>query len=171
MDILRTVNSWLFHSLFFSCEWSAMLSLFYLLPFAGTLFSDILTKSVNKGKEASRGSTFCVYRARVLMFPRLPQPVTRPEDRGGSNRNRSLTTVTIIDSLDCATQRNKHLNKRRGPLVNNIHSLFLPYLCEPISWHWAQSPYDNIEKKITSPCMFLTWWMLSYLLTWTWLLG
>ena len=79
MDILGTINSWLSHSLLFSCEWSAMLTLFHLLPFACTLFFDILTKSVNNGKEASRGNTFCVYRARVLMFPELPQPVTRPQ--------------------------------------------------------------------------------------------
>lgn len=80
------------------------------------------------------------------------------ENGSCGNRNRNLTTATN-DSLGFATQRNKHLNKGRGPLVNTIPSLSFPiYLRKPVLWHPAQSAYNSIFfKSPYSVCMFLAW--------------
>lgn len=80
----------------------------------------------------------------------------------------NLTIATIIDSLGCAAQRNDHLNKGRGPLVNTMPFLsFLTYSHEPGLWHPAVSLQDYFSKNHFNLNAFhLTKCLHIFYLTW-----
>lgn len=83
----------------------------------------------------------------------------RSSKNGNSgNRNRNLTTATVVDSLGCAVQRNKHLNKESRLLVNTLPSLSL-FICTNLFYGILLSqPITIYFFKLPHPvCMFLAW--------------